>query len=423
MSAYGTVEESYARVVICGQGPSWASVREEDLVAARDAGAAIVAVNGALRSFGGRPFTHWFTLDASAANLALMRRQLPGVRYYAAIPDTWRKRRGPPRYIPPGVIALHRRVREEPLLGTFEERVRRQIVGGLSEDPTAIHTGNSAFGALGLAYLMAPRRVVLLGVDAHGAHRWDGSDNGDLGHVPDLFAGAVPQLADAGVEVRNGSPGSAVKCWPVTDAASALAWISEPTARVALVLGGAMRVWRDLAALENLLGAPWPGPVVAANDAGTVWHRRLDHWVTLHPENMKRWKETRAALGLRPAGRHWAHREHLYVDTWSRQRAPFVGGSSGLFAVWVATAELGFDGAVLCGVPMDGGRNEFTGKPWVDFNRYRAGWERNAATLRPLVRSMSGWTREQFGAPDAEYLAAALAREATATTTEGGDAV
>src|SRR5688572_6460764 len=54
----------------------------------------------------------------------------------------------------------------------------------------------------------------------------------------------------------------------------------------ALLLGGADCVWDDVNALESMLGSTWPGIVIAVNDIGAMWPRRLDHWCSLHMENM-----------------------------------------------------------------------------------------------------------------------------------------
>lgn len=178
---------------------------------------------------------------------------------------------------------------------------------------------------------------------------------------------------------------------------------------VALVLGGASCVWEDVRGVESLVGGPWPGVVVAINDAGVAWRGAVDHWVTLHPEKMAEWRRQREAFGLPPAGTHWCHkldRRAERIDRSYSGNVRMVGGSSGLLAVGVALDELGCR-SVLCGVPMDERPNEFTGRPWGPFSRYREAWRRSAERLAPHVRSMSGWTRELFGPPDEAFLAEA----------------
>ena len=82
----------------------------------------------------------------------------------------------------------------------------------------------------------------------------------------------------------------------------------------ALILGGASCVWDDVRELEKLIGHEWPGMVIAANDIGAHWPRRLDHWCSLHPINLADWREERARRG-RP-GRY---------RTWSNEHPQLVG--------------------------------------------------------------------------------------------------
>lgn len=85
---------------------------------------------------------------------------------------------------------------------------------GLSESTDTIHTGNSAYGALGAAYLMRPKKVLLLGVDGtHGYYYNYDKPNNSLSHLPKLFAGTLPQLSAADIQVINGSPVSTVDCF------------------------------------------------------------------------------------------------------------------------------------------------------------------------------------------------------------------
>lgn len=228
---WSRVTRRHERVVVCGQGPSWADVDTEQLRKTIASGAVPIFVNGAVDSAGplidyrlpeDQP-AYWFTLDPSLENLARMASPFTRISYLAAVPEDYEQRFP----IHQHVSYLRRVVRENPDPGSapFAERVLSQIVGGLSEDPGAVHTGNSGFGALGLAYLMRARRVVLLGIDGRGHRRWDGTENQSLDHLPDLFAGAVEQLKARGVEVVNGCPTSAVTCFPKMSAEEALAWV------------------------------------------------------------------------------------------------------------------------------------------------------------------------------------------------------
>lgn len=216
-------EWAAARVIIAGQGPSWRWVHPKSVLDAKRRGATVVAVNGAISQL---PFADFFfTLDFSNANVRRLTNPLPRVHYVAAAPPAFRDR------LPDGdYLTWLRRVSRErdghdPR--PFPERVAMEVGHGLAEDPSEIYTGNSAFGALGLAYHMRPSRVVLLGIDGRGHRRWDGSPNDYVGHLPELFEGALPDLERRGIEVVNGSPGSAVSCFPIGHPELCLEWLTE----------------------------------------------------------------------------------------------------------------------------------------------------------------------------------------------------
>lgn len=189
------------------------------------------------------------------------------------------------------------------------------------------------------------------------------------------------------------------------------------------ILGGASCVRDDFAALEAMVGAPWPGIVVAVNDIGCHWSGRLDAWVTLHPEKLHvdkdhpqawGWLQQRAEAGHPNGFLTVAKRNPELVD---RLVTPWAAGSSGLLAVVAAEGVYGCgpggSRAVLCGVPLDD-RPHFTGslvhpagKRWSSADSHWRGWKRNLDRMRGWVRSMSGRTRDHLGAPDAEWLGVA----------------
>lgn len=182
--------------------------------------------------------------------------------------------------------------------------------------------------------------------------------------------------------------------------------------RVALVLGGAGCLWDDVRAALAI--GRFDG-VVACNDAGAVWPGRLDGWATLHPANMPRWAEQRAKAGFPRAGRVLTHHQArpgripACFDDTTEYRFPgqTVTGSSGLFAAKVALVDLGFDRAVLCGVPMQAAPGHFfDAKPWDGVASHRQGWLQAMPAIKDRIRSMSGWTAETLGFADKEWLGA-----------------
>lgn len=181
--------------------------------------------------------------------------------------------------------------------------------------------------------------------------------------------------------------------------------------RAALVLGGAGNVWDDVDAALSL--GEFAG-VVACNDVGASWPGHLDAWVSLHAEKFGIWATQRTAAGYPPAGVILAHNEQcgrkgLPLCVSGRTEFRFPGqretGSSGLFALKVALVDMGFDKAVLCGVPMDAAPGHFFDPAaWRGAVSHRRGWHEVLPAIQHKARSMSGWTRDLLGAPDEAWL-------------------
>lgn len=184
----------------------------------------------------------------------------------------------------------------------------------------------------------------------------------------------------------------------------------------AMILGGAQCVWEDVAELEATVGV-WDDLVIAVNDVGVHWTRRLDHWVSLHPEKLTSrdkdhprrwpWVRQRETAGHPGGATTWGRpTKRKFVD---RTVRGWTGGASGLLALGVA-AELGCTHVVLCGVPMDR-RPHFSesgvhvqGRPWRPVDSHWKKWTNKEALLRGWVTSMSGRTREMLGAPTIAWL-------------------
>ena len=179
----------------------------------------------------------------------------------------------------------------------------------------------------------------------------------------------------------------------------------------ALILGGAACVWDDVKMLEELLGHPWDGLVIAANDVGCHWPRRLDHWCTLHPEKLGGWLADRVRRG-----------GNADLDTWTRKTGPkggvpghhhhltaWAGGATGMLAVQVAHT-LGAVRAVLCGIPMTNTPHfkestvHHSGRPWGSVNSHWRQWNTLRGRMQGWVTSMSGRTRDLLGAPSRAWL-------------------
>jgi SAM-dependent methyltransferase len=176
----------------------------------------------------------------------------------------------------------------------------------------------------------------------------------------------------------------------------------------ALILGGGPNPFGELAEVEAMIGREWPGLVVAVNDVGIHYTGRLDHWCSLHYEKLVKWNVRRADM----MPKTWL--------TWSKVRAGhtvdrtlagWTAGSSGLLGVGVAL-ELGCTHIVLCGIPMTIDTHfpqsdvHDPNKPWKSANGHWGAWKRSTvlSKMGDRVRSMSGRTRERFGAPTPEWL-------------------
>jgi hypothetical protein len=181
--------------------------------------------------------------------------------------------------------------------------------------------------------------------------------------------------------------------------------------RVALVLGGAACVWSDVDAAQAL--GEFAG-AVGCNHIGIDWPGRLDAWVTLHLEYQGQWARARRARGLpdhhaiigNEAARS-STKPQGCIDRFTENGFPgqVHGGSSGLFALKVALVDLGFDRAVLCGVPMEPGAAHIRDAgPWVHADHYRKAWIEALPQIRDRARSMGGWTQQLLGAPDAGWI-------------------
>lgn len=162
----------------------------------------VIAVNGAIEWLPRADF--WFTLDPSADNIRRMSNQKPGTRYYAAVAAS--------TALPEGVKRLNRYSyvpdkTKEPTHGTPSWWFWRYgCVPGLSYSWPFIHTGNSAYGAVGLAFLMGAKKILLVGVDASDEGRMSGGHSKTLCHLPMLFASALPQVNMVSVGGLNSVP-------------------------------------------------------------------------------------------------------------------------------------------------------------------------------------------------------------------------
>jgi len=180
----------------------------------------------------------------------------------------------------------------------------------------------------------------------------------------------------------------------------------------ALVIGCAAEVWQEVEAAQALATFD---AIYAVKMAGIHWEGYF-HWITLHPEFMDRYKAERRTLGLpdtyevvAPQAHEVGAHAHHPADRRVTYRWPNMSssGSSGLFAAKVALED-GHDRVVLAGVPMQREASHFQrARPWVDVDGFMPAWNVAKSHLLGKVKSMSGWTQNLLGAPDAQWLAEA----------------
>lgn len=171
---------------------------------------------------------------------------------------------------------------------------------------------------------------------------------------------------------------------------------------IALVLGGAQCVHDDIAAAQALFKADI---IMAVKDIGITWPH-IDYWATYHPERLPKELGQRRAAGLPDPKAIFTYHVRIPPSLDLPIRVMKTkGGSSGLLGTEAAL--LVADKAVLCGIPLDPKQVHYR-RPkkggWPPAAMYRKAWDVAYPQLKNRVRSMSGWTRELLGAPDAEWL-------------------
>lgn len=166
---------------------------------------------------------------------------------------------------------------------------------------------------------------------------------------------------------------------------------AQPT-DIAVIVGGADCVWRDLGEAERR----FPVARYFITNSMLAHLDRPGIGVTLHPDLLAKWLTARRAKDLPELEAMFVHRPFRDCTVF----APQWRGSVGLFATEIARKHYGYARIILCGCPMTMTGGHFERKKlWHDAVSFRKGWIEALPELRPCVRSMSGWTRDQFGLP------------------------
>lgn len=179
--------------------------------------------------------------------------------------------------------------------------------------------------------------------------------------------------------------------------------------RATVILGSAPCWAEDFSAIPMPRDGR-PVDIIAVNCAALRYLGPIKHWVSQHGRKMVDWQRERDLLGGEaieqldttdpggPAGcRLW------------RVGPEWRTGSSGMLAVLLAVHHWDYRRIVLAGMPIAGDRSLQVGDQVERYQRgaiehWQRQWLRRIDELAAYTRSMSGWTREQLGAPGPAWL-------------------
>ncbi len=155
-----------------------------------------------------------------------------------------------------------------------------------------------------------------------------------------------------------------------------------------VVMGAAPNLGQDLASLGAV-----EADFMAINRSGISSVPAIRYWATLHPGDFsaEAWHEQRHAIG---GNMDFETITRLTMPDLSvpgfRHGGPSVSGSSTLYGVSAALI-LGYERIIVAGAPLSDSA----------YRIFRLGWLDMLERMRGKVFSLSGWTRDLLGAPDA----------------------
>lgn len=171
--------------------------------------------------------------------------------------------------------------------------------------------------------------------------------------------------------------------------------------RHAIICGGSLTVLTEFENANKLcIDNGIQFSTFVTNDTIGLFRGSIDYAVTLHPDKLAEWLARRRLNKYPMPAQIWGHRPHRAVN----KNTTDWGGSSGLFMFKVAR-ETGHDRIIACGVPMSPEHKHIIRtEKWNAALSFRRAWDQRRTLIIPYFRSMSGWTKETFGEPTAEWL-------------------
>lgn len=207
------VVQKHDKVIIVAGGESFA---EFDLNQLRDFDGAVITVNNVINHLPRADY--WITVDpmtkelqpqpAMVNNEEITKRL--GTYFYCAFPDLDKT---------PWDLEYYKKVDGIHYL----ERILPEQSYALQEDKDKITTGDSVYGALGLAYHFGATQIAIFGLDVYGYGHWYDLGSPYNGHrvsdkrfeqyktnLVNIFRACLPQLNKRGINVYNGSKNSRI---------------------------------------------------------------------------------------------------------------------------------------------------------------------------------------------------------------------
>jgi hypothetical protein len=200
------VKHKEDKVIIIAGGES---LRGVDLSAVYNSNIPIITVNNVI--FHLKRANYWMTVDPmfNGEPQKALQQMKEEVYYYCAFPDLTNSPSGVMSY--QTVEGVH-----------YLERIGKYELPTLQEDKSRITSLDSVYGALGLAYHMEAKEILILGLDAYGELHWYDNSKYNAYHMSkDWFDGykqnlvngyphCLEQFDKLGTKIINGSKNSLI---------------------------------------------------------------------------------------------------------------------------------------------------------------------------------------------------------------------